>query len=347
LRPVADPNGPGILYVDDEAANRLVFGRTFEKQFRIWMAETAEEALAILDREPVGVLLADQRLPGMLGTELLSIAKEKHPGVVRMVLTAYSEVETVLKTINEGLTSRYILKPWARPMLQEVLSWGLDVYRFQTQVQELQLKLMESERLSTVGTLIASITHDIRNPLSYLRSSTGAIGDALAALQAWVAALELDPLLRPALDLPQAAPLLDELDELPTVVGDMAHGVEQIAAIVQGIQNQARRTDAPAEPADPAETLRYAVRLVQGAISQVGGKLAIEVSAGTGRVALSTVALSQVILNLLTNAAHALEGKAGEKLITVQAKAQAKSQANSERAGVEFKVIDSGRGMTA
>ncbi len=333
-----DPATSGILYVDDEASNRLVFGRTFEKHFRIWMAETGEEALAILDREPVGVLLADQRLPGMLGTELLAIAKEKHPTVVRMVLTAFSEVETVLKTINEGLTSRYILKPWARPMLLEVLSWGLDVFRFQTQVQSLQLKLMESERLSTVGTLLASITHDLRNPLSYVCANADTLADAVSALQDWVSAVELDARLQPALDLPQAARMREELDALPSVVSDMVHGLGQITAIVQGIQNQVRRTGAPAQPADPTETLRYAARLVQGAVSHAGGKLVIDVSAGPGRVALSTVALSQVLLNLLTNAAQAFADKAGEKLITVRAR--------PERGGVEFKVIDTGPGMS-
>ena len=189
--------------------------RTFEKQFRVWMAETGEEALAILEKEPVGVLLADQRLPGMLGTELLAIAKDKHPNVVRMVLTAYSEVETVLKTINEGLTSRYILKPWSRPMLQEVLSWGLDVHRFQTHVQELQLKLMKSERLSTMGTLLASVTHDIRNPLSYLCAYADTLGSAVTAFQGWVGAMQTDARFKSAFDLPQAPDMFDAAQGAP------------------------------------------------------------------------------------------------------------------------------------
>jgi signal transduction histidine kinase len=337
--PPLDPNGPGVLYVDDEAPNRLVFGRTFEKQFRIWMAETAEEALAILDREPVGVLLADQRLPGMLGTELLAIAKDKHPNVVRMVLTAYSEVETVLKTINEGLTSRYILKPWARPMLQEVLAWGLDIHRFQTQVQALQLKLMESERLSTVGTLLASITHDMRNPLAYSTSNAESLGGAVKAMQEWISAVERDPRSQPALELPEAARMREELQALPSMITDMTHGLRQLTAIVNGIQTQVRRSGGPSDRADPAETLRYAARLVQGAVYQAGGQLVIDVSADAGRVSLSTVELSQVLLNLLTNAAQAFQEKHGEKIITVQARPQ--------RGGVEFKVIDTGPGMTA
>ena len=84
-----------ILYVDDEAANRLIFDRTFGKEYRVLLAESAEQALEILERETVGLLLADQRLPGMLGTELLAAAKVRHPHVVRMVLTAYSDAAIV------------------------------------------------------------------------------------------------------------------------------------------------------------------------------------------------------------------------------------------------------------
>ncbi len=337
-RKAPDPDAPGILYVDDEPANRLVFGRTFEKHFRIWLAESGEEALAILDREPVAVLLADQRLPGMLGTELLAIAKEKHPGVVRMVLTAYSEVETVIKTLNEGLTSRYILKPGSRPMLQEVLASGLEIYRFQTQGQKLQLTLLESERLSTMGTLLASVTHDIRSPLSYVYAYAGTLGTALKACHGWVGALKLDPGFRPAFELPQAARMVTELEGLPQVVDDMMHGLRAITTIVDGIQHHVRKSSAPAEPADPSRTLQYAVKLIQGAIMEAGARLQIEVGADLGLVALSTVELSQVLLNLLTNATHAFSGKGGEKLGTVRAQAA--------RGGVEFKVSDTGAGMS-
>ncbi|HUB07762.1 MAG TPA: ATP-binding protein [Myxococcales bacterium] len=332
-----ESNEAGILYVDDEASNRLVFGRSFEKKFRIWMAEDGPQALEILAREPVGVLLSDQRLPGMLGTELLAIVKEKYPGVVRMVLTAYSEMEVVLKAINEGLSSRYILKPWSRPMLQEVLTWGLDVYRFQGKVQELQVRLIEQERLSTIGTLMASVTHDIRNPLAYLCAYGESLGISVAAMQDWVAALRRDARLRGAFDLPQANKALEEMEDLPHVVADMMHGLETITGIVQGIQNQARRSKTNAEPAEVGQTAKLAARLVQGAVSQVGGKLQLDVPEGLPFVVLSTVELSQILLNLLVNASQALEDVTGDRSLTVRARGEGK--------GVRLEVQDTGTGM--
>ncbi len=332
-----EANGPGILYVDDEASNRLVFGKSFERQFRVWMAEDGPGALEILAREPVAVLLSDQRLPGMLGTELLAIAKDRYPNVVRMVLTAYSEMEVVLKAINEGLTSRYILKPWSRAMLQEVLTWGLDVHRFQTKVQDLQVRLLEQERLSTIGTLLASVTHDIRNPLSYLCAYAETLGTSVGAIEAWVATARRDGKHGAVFELPQADRALEELRDLPHVVEDMVHGLETITGIVQSIQNQARRGQPSGEPADVAQTARLAARLVQGAVSQVGGKLSIEVPQNLPAIVLSTVELSQILLNLLVNASHALEGVTGDRLLSVTAKAEGK--------GILIDVRDSGTGM--
>src|SRR5271170_7117146 len=106
-----------------------------------------------------------------------------------MVLTAYSDMDVVLRAINEGLASRYIIKPWVRPMLHEVLTWGCDMHQMKVQVQDLQLKLVEGERLSTMGTLLASVAHDIKNPLGYVGAYVETLGDAVESLQKWVSAM--------------------------------------------------------------------------------------------------------------------------------------------------------------
>src|SRR5688572_4732299 len=99
-----------ILYVDDEHANRLVFDITFGKDFRIKCVSSAEEAIAELAREPVAVVVTDQRMTGMSGDELLRNVREMSPDTVRMILTAYSDLEPILRAVNEGLVARYIVK---------------------------------------------------------------------------------------------------------------------------------------------------------------------------------------------------------------------------------------------
>ncbi|MHB1844601.1 MAG: sensor histidine kinase [Deltaproteobacteria bacterium] len=328
---------PPILYVDDESANRLIFERTFGKTFEVLTVETAELALELLATRPISVLIADQRLPGMLGTDLLAIVKERHPRIVRMVLTAYSDFEVVMKALNEGLTSRYILKPWSRDVLREILTWGQDVHRLQGYAEEMQLRLLEADRLSTLGTLLASIAHDIRNPLSYLKVYVDSLDQTVDAFTGFVGAIGKTPSLAPALKLPEAAPALDELEELPKILADLRTGFEQLFGLLQGIQQQARRPAGPTEPTEPSMVIEHAVRLVKGAVTAQGGHLEWEIAKGLPPVVLSSVELSQILLNLLTNAAHALEGVTSERRIRVTAEL--------DGAGLRLRVSDTGRGM--
>src|SRR5262249_25549719 len=96
-----DPKKHLILYVDDEKPNRVVFEASFGKKYRIQSVDSAEKALAILKdkKTPVGALVTDQRMPGMSGDDLLKEAKLISPDTIRMVITAYSDLEPILRAV--------------------------------------------------------------------------------------------------------------------------------------------------------------------------------------------------------------------------------------------------------
>lgn len=121
---------PLVLYVDDERANRVVFEQSLGADFRIQSVADATAALAVLDTQEVAVLVTDMRMPGMSGEELLRIAKERKPSTIRMVVTAYADVDPILRAINEGLVARYIIKPWIRAELVQVLRWAIEAWTF-------------------------------------------------------------------------------------------------------------------------------------------------------------------------------------------------------------------------
>src|SRR5262245_28140743 len=112
---------PLVLYVDDEHANRVVFEQSLKSEFRIKTVEDAKSALEVLDHHEVAVLVSDIRMPEVDGLELLRRAKERHPNAIRMVITAYSDIDPILRAINEGLVARYIVKPWDREELIQIL----------------------------------------------------------------------------------------------------------------------------------------------------------------------------------------------------------------------------------
>ena len=103
---------PCVLYVDDEPANRQVFHAAFRRDMHVLVAATAEEALRLLAAQDVHVIIADQRMPGMSGSELLAQVRRHHPQVRRMLLTAFADLDAVVNALNEGGTCYYIRKPW-------------------------------------------------------------------------------------------------------------------------------------------------------------------------------------------------------------------------------------------
>src|SRR3979409_2066676 len=146
-------NGPLVLYVDDERGNRIVFEQSLNSEFNLRTAQSAAEALELLDQHEVAVIVSDMRMPSMTGEELLRIVKERYPQVIRMVVTAYADVEPILRAINEGLVARSSIKPWIRTELVQVLRWAVEAWTFSRDSAALHRRLLETERLATLGSL--------------------------------------------------------------------------------------------------------------------------------------------------------------------------------------------------
>jgi DNA-binding NtrC family response regulator len=116
-----------ILFVDDEPENLTLVRLTFGEQFQVLTASGGPEALAILEKRDVGVLVSDERMPVMGGIELLARASERWPDTVRVIVSAYGDVSRVLAALNRGQASEYILKPWAPDDLRGCLTRSLAI----------------------------------------------------------------------------------------------------------------------------------------------------------------------------------------------------------------------------
>lgn len=123
----------GILLVDDEAAILSALQRVFRKSgYQIHTAETAEQALDILTREPIDVVLTDMRMPGMDGSELLRRVRRNWPNVSRVLMTGHADLTQTIRAINEAGIHHYVGKPWEDNELKGVMAEALDralVYR--------------------------------------------------------------------------------------------------------------------------------------------------------------------------------------------------------------------------
>lgn len=101
-----------VLFVDDEEHNLKAFRATFRREMDVLLASSGAEALELLKKERVHVIISDQRMPGMTGSEFLAIAREQFPEAMRMLLTGYADMEAVIAAVNNGGIYAYATKPW-------------------------------------------------------------------------------------------------------------------------------------------------------------------------------------------------------------------------------------------
>ena len=124
-----------VLFVDDEEKMLTSLKRgLLDEPYKTLFANSGKEALEILQRNPVHVIVTDMRMPEMGGLELLRTIKAEYPNIIRMVLSGYTQVSTLLTAINQGEIFRFITKPWKleeefKPAILEALEY----YDFQSQ----------------------------------------------------------------------------------------------------------------------------------------------------------------------------------------------------------------------
>lgn len=154
-----------ILYIDDEADNLTGFKATFRTEYRILLAENTTQAIEHLERNPdIRVVFCDQRMPGKTGVEFFEEIRTVFPLPIRILITAYADIEAVISAINRGNIFRYIRKPWIEQDITSAIEEGNKFYlansMLQVKNQELQLAYTELDKFAY------SVSHDLRGPLT-------------------------------------------------------------------------------------------------------------------------------------------------------------------------------------
>lgn len=165
-----------ILVVDDEPCNLDLLYRTFHWQYQVLKASDAHQALDILANETdITVIISDQRMPMMNGTEFLSLTAQMYPDIVRIILTGYTDSDDLVAAINSGQVFKYITKPLDNDELRQVVHQAVDLHQaLKVRTQELRYNLRRESLLNL-------ITQAIRGAVDYkdsLRMIVEAIGQA-------------------------------------------------------------------------------------------------------------------------------------------------------------------------
>jgi adenylate cyclase len=149
---------PKLLVVDDEPDNLDLLYRTFHREYKVLRADNGPAALEILAKEgDIAVIISDQRMPLMSGTEFLSLTATRYPDIIRIILTGYTDVEDLVEAINAGKVFKFVTKPWNSDDLKAVVRQAMDTHNV------LKVRTRELCRALRRESLLNSVTNTIRN----------------------------------------------------------------------------------------------------------------------------------------------------------------------------------------
>lgn len=140
-------NDKTILYVDDEHENLDGFKFSFRKDYNLYVADNASDAFEILNSIEIKVVISDQRMPDITGTEFLEMVGEKYPDTIKIILSAFSDADAIIEAINRSGVYRFLTKPWNRNDLKITLDNAFETFNLRKENQLLidNLRLKNSE----------------------------------------------------------------------------------------------------------------------------------------------------------------------------------------------------------
>jgi signal transduction histidine kinase len=319
----------GVLLVDDEELNLRVLRGFLEDGWLVHEAASGAEALELVGRVPLDVVIADQRMPGMTGVELLAELRGRRSDVAGIILTAYADMPSMESAINRAGVFRFMRKPFEPAEIVQALEQAAaDVVQRRTIAKLVELlarredelrasleemraqrqMLLHLERLGTIGKLAAGIAHDLRNLMVAFRAAD------------W----EMEKGTFP--------PALREIVTLGLA------GTENMVRTLGALQEFSRtgRLELDAKPVDPAAVVHDALAIVRMDPVFKLHVVSAEVEPGLPLVHGDRQKLTQVFVNLVRNALHATGS--GERV---------RVSAGRRGGSVVFAVEDDGPGVAA
>ncbi len=228
-----------ILCVDDESDNVDALERLLRKKYRIFKATSGAEGLAILEKEKISLIISDQRMPKMTGVQFLAKSMKSHPDAIRILLTGYTDVESVIDAINSGQIYRYVTKPWDPTDLGITIDKAIERYDLTHELKEkntqLEAALQELQTLDAAkNQFMVLINHELKTPLTVMLSYLQLLEDTKLSeeqdkyfARVHTAALRLQTLINDVLELVSAETKLVKIHPKKTPVKDLLSGLEE------------------------------------------------------------------------------------------------------------------------
>lgn len=325
-----------ILYVDDDQENLRTFRRLFRKEYDVLLAESGKEGLELLQNNPpVPIIITDQRMPEMTGIEFLDHTLRISPESIRMIITGFTDVQALIDAINTGRVYRYITKPWDEQELYVTMKRAIENYdlkmkniqllidvqqknealeRSYNTLKATQGKLIQAEKLASIGRLASRIAHELRNPIQGIKMGLDLLHHDMQGLE------ECEKFRGP----------------FQTTLSHIDQEIIAVNTIIQDLLDYAR--DMKFEYTDTDLN-----SLIEGVLFNLQEKLndqqiTVKISYGNvGTIHADGIRIRQVIMNLIQNSLEAMKEEGTLTITTVP----------KEDDAILISIQDTGCGMTA
>lgn len=288
--PTTRDRRPKVLYVDDQLGNLTVFKASMRKFADIQTATSGEEALEILETEGFPIVISDQRMDGMSGSEFLAEVRKRYPDSIRILLTAYTDFNALADAINDGAIARFVRKPWERDEMREILVNSSRLYWKSKENRALIQQLMHKARLAAVGQITSGLVHELGNMLAKL----DVVEDIM---DAWGTGREVS----------------QEFTILRS-------GIDGIRGLFETLRSYARGGDAftlEREWVELNSTVQGWMKMMRMFPYMRGRQLSFEGTAEPLWASMDVKKIEQVLINLVRNAAEATQADSGRIRISL------------------------------
>lgn len=321
-----------ILIVDDNDTIRELFAACLSGSYTCVEAASAEDALKLLEQQAFGLVISDVIMPGLNGIEFLRKIVATYPDTAVIMVSGIDRTQRVLDAIRLGAYD-YLLKPCdlavlelsvgraleRRALLRSARQYKLDLElqnaelaRRKAELEQLQMQMVHSEKMASLGKLAAGVAHELNNPAGFIYGNMGMLSEYAADLSRLLACYE--PVELPDTVATQIAELKTEigyehlLADLSSVIADCQEGAERIRDVVQNLRLFSRLDEAEFKKVDLHEGIDSTIRLLSRFYSS--GSITLRRDyAELPLVDCYAGQLNQVWMNLLANAAQAMHGE--------------------------------------
>lgn len=322
-----------ILIVDDDEAVRNLFAGCLGRRYTCVTAADAQEALVRLASRPFGLVIADVKMPGLSGIELLRRITEHFPQTVVIMASAIDRTQRVLDAVRLGAFD-YLIKPCdievlelsveralerrvllrsARRYKEDLERQNEELARRKAELERLQAQIVHSEKMASLGQLAAGVAHELNNPAGFIYGNMEVLSNCTASLERLLRFYEQEQL--PPQVAERASAIMKEIDyhnllaDLRSIITDCHSGAERIREVVQNLRLFSRLDEAELKMVNLHDGIESTVRLLSQYYG--GGRLRLERDYGqVPTIECYAGQLNQVWMNLLVNAAQAT-GKEG------------------------------------